>query len=80
MIPNVEPGSLITAGLQNDLINTVNEHTDDISYLMTSGGGTPEHPYVDWFSGEGAPPTSIVGAGRGDMYVDTLTGELYQLQ
>lgn len=35
---------------------------------------------VDWFTGEGPPPAVIEGAGAGDMYVDTLTGQLYQLR
>jgi hypothetical protein len=38
------------------------------------GGGATE-----WFAGDGPPPSVIPGAGVGDMYVDRLTGDLYQL-
>lgn len=33
-----------------------------------------------WFSGEGPPPDVIPGATRGDHYVDTISGIIYQLQ
>ena len=41
--------------------------------------GPPGEAQVDWFSGEGPPPSVIQGAGPGDMYIDTLNGQLYQL-
>jgi hypothetical protein len=37
------------------------------------------NPVVDWFTGEG-PPGVVLGAGPGDMYIDELTGKLYQLR
>jgi len=79
-IPHVKRGRLISAEQQNELIDRVNQNTADIEYLMTTGGGDSSNPFVDWFVGEGPPGTDIVGAGRGDMYIDTLTGQLYQLQ
>lgn len=45
-----------------------------------SGVISVENPVVDWFTGQGPPPAVIVGAGPGDMYVDTLTGMIYQLR
>lgn len=39
--------------------------------------GTPEP--AEWFSGDGPPPAVIPGAALGDIYVDRLTGDLYQL-
>lgn len=34
---------------------------------------------VDFFQGEG-PPTNVPGAGPGDTYLDTTTGDLYELE
>jgi hypothetical protein len=78
-IPHVQVGKTVRASEQNALIDQVNINTSDIEYLKTTGGGTSEDPFVDWFTGEGPPPMTIVGAARGDMYIDTLTGQLYQL-
>ena len=80
MIPHVAPGRRVLASEQNALIDQVNDNTTDIALLKTTGGGTPTDPFVDWFTGDGPPPAVIVGAGRGDMYVDRLNGDLYQLQ
>lgn len=33
----------------------------------------------EWYAGDGPPPSVIQGAGVGDMYIDRLTGDLYQL-
>lgn len=79
MIPHVGRGRQITAEGQNALIDQVNTNTVDISELQDGGGGTPQDPVVDWFSGEG-PPAFVAGSGPGDMYVDTLTGTVYQLR
>jgi hypothetical protein len=78
-ISRVVVGTKITADHQNELIDQVNQNTEDIEELQEGGGGTPTNPFVDWFTGEGPPPAVIVGAARGDMYIDTLTGKLYQL-
>lgn len=47
--------------------------TDGMVDLLA--GGTN----VDWFNGEGPPPGVIQGATVGDLYLDTLTGNLYRL-
>lgn len=51
------------------------------SILVTAegDGGIGQNPFVDWFTGQG-PPSVVIGAGPGDMYIDTLTGLLYQLR
>lgn len=43
-------------------------------------GSSNPNPLVDWFSGDGPPPDSLIGSGPGDMYVDNLSGTLYQLR
>lgn len=45
-----------------------------------NGSGGNLNPIVDWFTGTGPPPDALIGAGPGDMYVDILTGTLYQLR
>ena len=42
-----------------------------------AGGGTGGEP-AEWFSGVG-PPVVVPGASVGDIYIDRLTGNLYQL-
>lgn len=42
-----------------------------------SEGGTGEP--AEWFSGDGPPPAVIPGAALGDIYVDRLSGDIYQL-
>lgn len=43
-------------------------------------GASDPNPMVDWFTGVGPPPDALIGAGPGDMYVDTLSGTIYQLR
>jgi hypothetical protein len=40
------------------------------------GSGTPGQPR---FTGQGPPPVYIPGAVLGDLYLNTLTGDLYKL-
>jgi hypothetical protein len=35
---------------------------------------------VDFFQGEGPPPENIAGAGPGDTYLDTISGDIYELE
>lgn len=44
-----------------------------------AGGGGPGGDPQEWFSGDGPPPLAIPGAIVGDIYIDRLTGDLYQL-
>ena len=78
-VPNVVPGRLITATHQNQLIAEVNTHSQEIELLTTPGGGGSGDPFVQWFAGDGPPPVTIIGSKRGDMYLNRLTGELFQL-
>jgi len=41
----------------------------------SNGGG-----YISWFHGNGPPPTTIVGAAPGSIYIDDLTGNAYELR
>lgn len=43
------------------------------------GSGGPGGEPQEWFSGDGPPPSAIPGASVGDIYIDRLTGNLYQL-
>lgn len=67
------------AAVLEPVIEQVETNTADIEYLKTTGGGTPTDPFVDWFQGDGPPPTVIPGAARGDMYFDKTDRRLYQL-
>ena len=41
----------------------------------------PHQPYTGpYHSGEGPPPAHIAGARYGDVYMDTVTGDLYELR
>jgi hypothetical protein len=43
--------------------------------------GAIAYDRVLWFTGEGAPPSaSAIGAKTGDMYLDTLTDDIYLLE
>jgi len=53
-------------------------HPEDPA-IGVGGGGTSDHPIVDWFNGEGVPGV-VLGSGPGDMYHDNETGILYQLR
>lgn len=35
---------------------------------------------LDFFQGEGPPPDVIPGAGPGDTYLDTISGDIYELE
>jgi hypothetical protein len=55
----------------------------DIASSVPWGGLTnvPSHIGTYWFVGAGPPPTppaDIPGAGPGDLYLDSLTGNIYQ--
>jgi hypothetical protein len=42
------------------------------------GGGGDGEP-AEWFGGDGPPPPVIPGARFGDIYIDRLSGDVYQL-
>ncbi|NYT76569.1 hypothetical protein H0A71_06160 [Alcaligenaceae bacterium] len=41
--------------------------------------GDPGHPGQIRFTGNGAPPSVIVGAEPGDTYLDLISGDIYKL-
>jgi hypothetical protein len=41
--------------------------------------GKPDRFGTYWFVGEGPPPDSIPGALPGDLYLDSISGNIYQL-
>lgn len=51
------------------------------SSLVAPGGsqGIPGARGAKWFTGAGAPPDPIPGSQPGDMYLDTTTGDVYQV-
>lgn len=57
----------------------VNGATIPIAVPMHPDEPALTSPVVDWFTGDG-PPSTVIGAGYGDMYVDESTGILYQLR
>ena len=63
----------------------INVPDSAVQVINAPGPGTPPpggslDPVVDWFTGTGPPPDALIGAGVGDMYIDILTGTLYQLR
>jgi hypothetical protein len=47
--------------------------------LSEPSGGEPGSPGAKWFDGEGPPQEPIPNSNPGDYYLDTLTGDVYEL-
>ena len=66
-----------------DLVD-VDAPADQLGLLERQGDGkiravARDEITTEWYSGTGPPPQVLVGAKRGDMYLDLDTGQLYQL-
>lgn len=57
----------------------VQGHHVELRLLADSPEGTPGLPGAQWWDGEGPPQEPIPGANPGDYYLDTLTGDVYEL-
>lgn len=53
--------------------------SDRPSPVYIPGSAAPLGVTIQWFHGDGPPPSFIPGARPGDMYVDESGGGLYQL-
>jgi len=76
------PASVATvpvAGAPGEGVATLGPRVDELEDRVDELEAAP--PVAEqWFSGEGPPPAVIPGAALGDMWINTLTGDLYRLQ
>jgi hypothetical protein len=53
--------------------------TTVIQDVVTVYSGSPFLKGEKWWVGEGPPPELVPGASTGDLYWDSLTGDVYEL-